>query len=51
VIFNEAAIKEMGLNNPIGKVIRIQNSQLEIIGVTKNSQIQLANATLGSKLE
>jgi len=36
IIFNEAAIEMMGLEDPIGKVITIQGTQLEIIGVTKN---------------
>ena len=36
IIFNEAAIEAMGLEDPIGKVITIQGTNLEIIGVTKN---------------
>jgi len=36
IIFNEAAIEAMGLEDPIGKVITIQGTDLEIIGVTKN---------------
>jgi putative ABC transport system permease protein len=36
IIFNEAAIKAMGLEDPIGKIIAIQGTNLEIIGVTKN---------------
>ena len=36
VIFNEAAIEFMGLENPIGQKVVIDNSELEIIGVAKN---------------
>jgi ABC-type antimicrobial peptide transport system permease subunit len=36
IIFNQAAIEAMGLEDPIGKMITIQGSNLEIIGVTKN---------------
>ncbi|MEM9848772.1 MAG: ABC transporter permease, partial [Bacteroidota bacterium] len=36
VIFNEEAIAFMGLEDPIGKRITIENDELEIIGVTKN---------------
>ncbi|MFC4874580.1 ABC transporter permease [Negadavirga shengliensis] len=36
IIFNEKAIEVMGLKDPIGKVISIQGTQLEIIGVTKD---------------
>jgi putative ABC transport system permease protein len=36
VIFNETAIKAMGLKNPIGKIFRLWGKDLEIIGVVKN---------------
>ena len=36
VIFNAAAIDAMGLEDPIGKIINIRGTRLEIIGVTKN---------------
>jgi putative ABC transport system permease protein len=36
IVFNQAAIEAMGLEDPIGKMITIQGSNLEIIGVTKN---------------
>jgi putative ABC transport system permease protein len=36
IIFNEAAIETMGLNDPIGKVIRLWGEDLQIIGVVKN---------------
>lgn len=36
IIFNEAAIKAMGLENPIGKTIGIQGTQLQIIGVVRD---------------
>ena len=40
IIFNEAAIEIMGLNNPIGEVVRIWGTDLEIIGVAKNFHFQ-----------
>ena len=36
IIFNEAAIKFMGLEAPIGEEVSIQNERFEIIGVTKD---------------
>lgn len=36
IIINNAAAKAMGLNDPIGKKILIQNHDLEIVGVTKD---------------
>lgn len=41
VIFNEAAINVMGMEDPIGKVIRLWNQyDLEIIGVVKDFHFQ-----------
>jgi ABC-type antimicrobial peptide transport system permease subunit len=39
VIFNEAAIKFMGIKNPIGKKVKL-NEEMEIIGVVKNFHFQ-----------
>ena len=36
IIFNQAAIDVMGLENPVGKEISIQGAQLQIVGVTEN---------------
>ena len=36
VIFNEEAIKQMGLKNPVGKTIKVWGQEKQIIGVTKN---------------
>lgn len=36
IIFNQAAIDVMGLENPVGKEISIQGTPLQIIGVTEN---------------
>jgi ABC-type antimicrobial peptide transport system permease subunit len=36
VIFNEEAIKKMGLNDPVGKIIKVWGQEKQIIGVTKN---------------
>lgn len=40
VIFNEAAIKAMGIQDPIGKVINLGGVNREIIGVVKNFHFQ-----------
>jgi putative ABC transport system permease protein len=36
VMVNEAAVKAMGMQSPIGKTLSIDNSQAKIIGVVKN---------------
>lgn len=36
VIFNEAAIKIMGIKNPVGKEIKLWGKNMQIIGVTKD---------------
>ena len=36
MIFNEAAIKEMGIENPIGTIIDFLGERVEIVGVTEN---------------
>ncbi len=40
MIFNEAAIKLMGIEDPIGKVVEVQNEKSEIIGVVKDFHFQ-----------
>ncbi|SEW37974.1 ABC transporter permease [Chitinophaga arvensicola] len=40
IIFNEAAIRAMGIENPVGKVIQFDGSQLEIAGVVKDFHFQ-----------
>lgn len=40
VIFNEAAIRTMGLKNPIGKKVKVWGEQLEIVGVAKDFNFQ-----------
>jgi putative ABC transport system permease protein len=40
VVFNEAAIKAMGLRDPIGKTVRIWGADKQIIGVTKDFHFQ-----------
>ena len=40
MIFNEAAIAAMGLEEPIGKVIEVQGEKSEIIGVVKDFHFQ-----------
>jgi putative ABC transport system permease protein len=40
IIFNEAAIKVMGLSNPIGKRVDFRGPDREIIGVVKNFHVQ-----------
>ena len=36
IIFNEAAIKVMGLKDPVGKIVKHYSGEKEIIGVVKN---------------
>jgi len=36
VVLNEAAVKMMGLKDPVGKIINQGNTALHIIGITKN---------------
>lgn len=36
IIFNEAAIKAMGLTDPVGKTIKLWEKDMQIIGVVKN---------------
>ena len=40
VILNEAAVKYMGLKNPIGEIIRFDNRDHTVIGVTKDMVMQ-----------
>ncbi|WP_234573173.1 ABC transporter permease [Rhodohalobacter sp. 614A] len=36
IIFNEAAINVMGLDNPVGKIIQYEEKNFELIGVVQN---------------
>ena len=36
IIVNEAAVKAMGLKNPVGKIIDVQGSKFEVVGVAKD---------------
>jgi len=36
IIFNEAAIKNMGLTEPVGKTVKLWGKERNIIGITKN---------------
>ncbi len=36
VVFNEEAVKQMGLENPVGKIIKVWGQEKQIIGVAKN---------------
>ena len=47
IIFNQAAIDMMGLDNPIGEVISIGQTELEIIGVTKNFHFRSLHEEIG----
>lgn len=40
MIFNEAAIKAMGLKDPIGQIVEVQGEKSEIIGVVKDFHFQ-----------
>ena len=47
IIFNEAAIDMMGLEDPIGKTIKIGQTDLEIIGVAKNFHFRSLHEEIG----
>lgn len=36
IIFNEAAIEAMGLQDPVGKIIQLRGNDMQIIGVVEN---------------
>jgi ABC-type antimicrobial peptide transport system permease subunit len=40
IIFNEAAIKAMGIKEPVGKTIRLWGQERQIVGVSKNFHFQ-----------
>jgi hypothetical protein len=40
LVFNEAAVKVMGLMDPIGKRVRLWDKEMQIIGVTKNFYLE-----------
>ncbi|HWV67937.1 FtsX-like permease family protein [Chitinophaga sp.] len=46
IIFNEAAIKAMGIENPVGKVIEFNGMKTEIAGVVKNFHFQSMHETI-----
>ena len=46
IIFNETAIKIMGLKNPIGKIINLWGVNRQIIGVTKNFNFESLHETI-----
>ncbi len=46
IIFKEAAIELMGIKDPIGKTIRFDGLNREIIGVTKNFHYQSLHETV-----
>jgi predicted permease len=47
IIFNQAAIDMMGLANPVGEVISIGQTELEIIGVTENFHFRSLHEEVG----
>jgi ABC-type antimicrobial peptide transport system permease subunit len=46
VIFNEAAIAHMGLENPLGKTIKLWGKEYQIIGVAKNFHYESLHETI-----
>jgi ABC-type antimicrobial peptide transport system permease subunit len=40
IIFNEAAIKAMGMKEPVGKTVRLWGEERQIVGVSKNFHFQ-----------
>ncbi len=47
VMFNEAAVKYMGMKNPIGKQVTIWGEQRHIIGVVKNFNFESLHKDIG----
>ena len=47
IIFNQAAIDMMRLDNPVGEAISIGQSELEIIGVTENFHFRSLHEEIG----
>ncbi|WP_422082908.1 ABC transporter permease [Ulvibacterium sp.] len=50
IIFNEEAIKAMGLEDPIGKTIRLFGQEREIIGVAKNFHFESLYEKVGPSM-
>ena len=46
IIFNEAAIRFMGIEDPVGKVVRVWGSNMEIIGVAKDFNFESLHETV-----
>ena len=47
VIFNQAAIKAMGLKNPIGKTVSLWGAKKQIIGIVKDYHFQSLYSKIG----
>ena len=50
IIFNQAAIDEMGLQDPIGKTVRFWGKEKQIIGVVKNFNFESLHQKIGPLL-
>lgn len=46
IVFNEAAIAAMGLEDPIGKTVKLWGREMEIIGVAKDFHFQSLHETV-----
>ncbi|WP_242919373.1 ABC transporter permease [Pontibacter liquoris] len=46
IIFNEAAITAMGLQDPVGKTVKLWGTNLEILGVVKDFNFQSLHETV-----
>jgi ABC-type antimicrobial peptide transport system permease subunit len=46
IVFNETAIAAMGLEEPIGKVVKLWNKEMEIVGVVKDFHFQSLHETV-----
>jgi putative ABC transport system permease protein len=46
IILNEAAIKVMGVKNPVGKIFNLWGNNMEIIGVVKDFHFQSLHTTV-----
>lgn len=48
IIFNETAIKSMGLTNPVGKTVKLWGKERQIVGVVKDFHFESLHNKIGS---
>jgi len=47
IIFNETAIKSMGLTNPVGKIVKLWGKERQIVGVVKDFHFESLHNKIG----